>query len=130
MASRGWHFYGTTIWQNPKEGEILKAEEKNKEELIHDPYSIAWKRKCKEKLVAEVVDHASREISRAVNFFLRRGRKLITKVSDCKCRRSPIANGGLEIPVMTTFSINEEKKRYLDRMKVVVETNYDDVEYQ
>ena len=27
---------------------------------------------------------------------------------------------------MATFLISEEKKRYLDRMKVFVETNYDD----
>ena len=127
LASRGWHFYGKTIWKSPKQGEILKAEEeKNKEALLHDPYSITWKRKCKGKLIAEVVGHVPREISRAVNFFLKRGGKLIARVSDCKYRRSPIANGGLEIPLMATFLINEEKKRYLDRMKVFVETNYDD----
>ena len=57
---------------------------------------------------------------------MRRGGKPNAKVSDCKYRRSPIATGGLEIPVMATSLINKEKKRYLDRMKVVVETNYDD----
>jgi len=71
LASRGWHVYGRKIWTNPKEGEILCAEkEKNKTALMHDPYSVAWKLKSKEKLIADIVGHVPREISRAVSFFL------------------------------------------------------------
>jgi len=127
LASRGWHVYGRTVWSNPKEGEIIYAEqEKNKTALMHDPYSVAWKSKSKGKLIAEVVGHVPREISRAVTFFLQRGGRLIAKVSDSKYRRSPIAKGGLEIPLLASFIITEEKKRYLDRMKCIVEVNYDE----
>ena len=71
LASRGGHVYGKTIWSNPKEGEIIYAEqEKNKTALMHDPYSVAWKSKSKGKLMAEVLGHVPREISRAVTFFL------------------------------------------------------------
>jgi len=35
LASCGWHFYGKTIWQNPKEGDILKAEDEKTKKHCH-----------------------------------------------------------------------------------------------
>ena len=43
--------------------------------------------------------HLPREISRATSFFLLRGGMVHLKVSDENYRRSPLIQGGLEIPV-------------------------------
>ena len=91
---------------------------------MHDLYAVAWKIKSKGKLVSDIVGH--REISRAMAFFLQRGGKLNGKVSDAKYRRSPIAKGGLEIPLSVTFTIPDDERKYLNRMKSIVELNYDD----
>ena len=57
--------------KRPKKDEILFAEKEiSKTALEHDPYSIAWKKKSKSKITADVVGHAPKEISRAVFFFI------------------------------------------------------------
>ena len=44
IASRGWHVYGKSNWQAPKEGQELSAEnESNSNILKFDPYAVAWK---------------------------------------------------------------------------------------
>ena len=76
IASRGWHYYGKTSWKSPKKGQCLNGDKENdKIALMHDPYAVAWKRKSKGKLVAEVVGHLPKEISRAAWFFPRTRRK-------------------------------------------------------
>ena len=70
IASRGWHVYGETVWKDPKKGEPVFAEkEKDEQALIIDSFAVAWKRKPKTKLTADVIGHVPREISRAI-FFL------------------------------------------------------------
>ena len=115
------------IQKNPQQGENLSAEkEVGKTALMHDPFSVAWKRKNKEKLIPETVGHVLREISRAVWFFLEVGGKVSGRVCEKKYRPSPIPKGGLEILLKVTFSIPDNKRRFLDRLKDIIEVNYGD----
>ena len=82
-----------------------RFKEINQVALTIDRYSVAWMTKCREELVAEVVGHVSKEISRAIWFFREKGGKLREKFYDEKYRPSPIPKGGLEIVL---FSIIEE----------------------
>ena len=42
IASRGWHIYGKTVWQNLSSGEKLEAKKKDNEVASKiDPYVIA-----------------------------------------------------------------------------------------
>ena len=47
--------------------------ETNKIVLMRDPYAVAWKLKSKGKLVADIVGHMPKLISRAAWFLLERG---------------------------------------------------------
>ena len=121
IASRGWHYYGKNTWKRPKKDEIVFAEkESSKTALEHDPYSIAWKKKNKSKITADVVGHVPKEISRAVFFFISRSGKVVGRVLDKKCYPSPIPKGGLEILLMVQFKIADEKRKYMERLKEIV----------
>ena len=62
IASRGWHVYGKSNWQAPKEGQELSTEnESNSNILKFDPYVVAWKIKFAYKIPPFVVDHISKE---------------------------------------------------------------------
>ena len=125
IASRGWHYYGKNVWKSPKVGEVLSAEkEVSKEALSHDPYSVAWKKKSKVKLVPDTVGHLPREISRATWFFIGLGGKVIGKVFESKYRPSPIPKGGLEILLKVSFSICDNERRFLNRLRNIIESNY------
>ena len=125
IASRGWHYYGKNTWKRPKKDEIVFAEkESSKTALEHDPYSIAWKKKNKSKITADVVGHVPKEISRAVFFFISRGGKVVGRVLDEKCYPSPIPKGGLEILLMVQFKIADEKRKYMERLKEIITKNY------
>ena len=56
-----------------------------------------------------VIGHVAREISRFLNFFLKRGGTVTGKVNDRVRKRSPIEQGGLEIHVTVTASHHDEK---------------------
>ena len=104
IASPGWHYYGKNTWKRPKRDEIVFAEkESSKTALEHDPYSIAWKKKNKSKMTADVVGHVSKEISRAVFFFISRAGKVVGRVLNEMCYPSPIPKGGLEILLTVQF---------------------------
>ena len=126
IASRGWHVYGKSTWMNPKAGQVVFAEnEKSKEALTSDPYSVAWKRKSN-KLTPDVIGHVPREISRFVHFFLIHGGTITAKVRTAQYYPSPIPNGGLEILLDVSFKIKEEDNRVLRRLKELMESNYEE----
>ena len=100
-TSHGWHYYGKNMWKQAKKDEIVFTEkESSKTALEHDPYSIAWKKKNKSKITADVVGHVPKEISRTVFFLISRDGKVVGRVLDEKCYPSPIPKGGLEILLM------------------------------
>ena len=126
IACRGWHVYGKSLWPNPRQGEPLNVKkEESQEALIHDPHSIAVTRKTRARLVPDIVGHFPLEISRYVWFFIHRGGRVACIVHDPKYRRSPIPKGGLEIVLKVTFSIAEENKRYIERLRNLIAENYE-----
>ena len=92
--------------------------------LMADPFAVAWKLKVAGKLMAEVVGHVPREISRVTSFFLDRGGVVVGYVLDEKYQPSPIPRGGLEIVLSTVFKIADENRRYLERLKNIISENY------
>ena len=116
---------GKNTLKRPKKDEIIFAEkESSKTAVEHDPYSIAWKKKNKSKITADVVGHVPKEISRAVFFFISRGGKVIGRVLNEKRYPSPIPKGGLEILLMVQFKIADEKRKYMERLKEIITKNY------
>ena len=126
IASRGWHFYGKNVWQNPRREEILRVKkEENHTALLIDPHAVAFTRKSKQRLVPDIVGHIPLEISRFIWFFLDRGGRCSARVYSSRYRPSPIPKGGLEIIVKMTFTIVDEKKRYLERLRELIAGNYE-----
>ena len=53
----------------------------------------------------QIVDHLPREISRPTKFLLDREAKVTAQLTGTHYRRSPLVNGGLEIPCLVTVAI-------------------------
>ena len=87
--------------------------------------SIAFTRKTRVRLVPDIVGHFPLEISRYVWFFMNRGGRVTGIVHDPRYRPSPIPNGGLEIILKVTFTIVDEDKRYLERLRTLIAENYE-----
>ena len=83
-------------------------------------HAVAWKRKLKTKLTADVVGHVPREISRAVWHFI----TLNGKVYSPAYFPFPIATRGLEILIDCEFKIDASKLIILQRMQEITDKNY------
>jgi len=127
IASRGWHVYGKTVWSNPRRGESVFAEkENNPEALLADSHSVSWKRKFINRLIADVVGHVPREISRAVWYFITHGGSVTGTVYSPAYYPSPIAQRGLEILLECEFKIDVTKMDLLKRLEEILDRNYRD----
>ena len=86
-AIRGFHYY-KRYWNPRLEEELFCSHE---EENAFDVFAI--------KITDESgVIHLQREISRVTKFLLDRGAKMTTVLTSEHYRRSPLVQGGLEIP--------------------------------
>ena len=96
-AVRGFHVYKTN-WK-PQEGESLNCihEENN-------PYDVFSMKICKPD-TNEIVGHLPMEISRITKFILDRGAVCTIKIRGKHYRRSPLVQGGLEVPCYVTISM-------------------------
>lgn len=96
-AVRGFHVYKTN-WK-PQEGESLNCihEENN-------PYDVFSMKICKPD-TNEIVGHLPMEISRITKFILDRGAVCTIKIRGKHYRRSPLVQGGLEVPCDVTISM-------------------------
>ena len=103
---RGFHVY-KELW-NPKLNE--KLETIHEENNPHDRYAVAAIRKTVSRLRPVVVGHLPREISRFTRFIILHGATVKVKVSDTKYRRSPLIQGGLEIPVEVEVQMETPSK--------------------
>ena len=81
---------------------------KHEEENLFDQYAIAAvKRDHNPGAQAEkIVGHLPKELSRLVRFIILHGARVSLKVIEETHRRSPLVQGGLEIPVLVTFSMD------------------------
>ena len=95
----------TKLYRNiwiPKKAEILSV--KHEEENPFDLYAIAAvKRDGNPGAQREkIVGHLPKEISRFVRFIILHGARVSVKAVEETPRRSPLVQGGLEIPVLVT----------------------------
>ena len=117
-AVRGFHVY-RDIW-NPTENEELEClYERNN---MFDPFAI---KTCRQ-LDGILVGHLPREISRPTKFLLDRGATIQATLSATHYRRSPLFQGGLEIPCNITVSMPGSIKGHmiLQRYQNMVEELY------
>ena len=95
-TSIGFHEY-RIVWAPRMRHRLSVFFEKSN---VFDPYAMALARKTKTTVTEiQVVGHLHREISRFWKFFCDYGGELSAVVRDPKYRRSPIPQGGLEIPI-------------------------------
>ena len=62
------------------------------------------------RLADSIIGHLPREISRPTRFFLLRGGVAVAEVINTTHRRSPLVQGGLEIPVKVAVEIEATAK--------------------
>ena len=102
-AARGFHEY-RKIWA-PRINQQLIV--KHQSGNLFDPYAIGLFTKIRGKIEPlSLVGHLPREISRFSKFFLEYGGNMKASVRDIKFRRSPLPQGGLEIPITLTILRN------------------------
>ena len=96
-AARGFHVYQAS-WK-PENGEVLQCmHEKN------NPYDMFSMKVCKLNS-DEIVGHLPMEISRITKFIEDRGAKISLKIRGRHYRRSPLIQGGLEVPCDITITM-------------------------
>ena len=96
-AGRGFHVYKTN-WK-PKDGQL--SEFTHEENNPYDIFSMkVWKPDSD-----EIAGQLPMEISRITKFIANRGAKCTLKIRGMHCKRSPLAQGGLEVPCEVTITM-------------------------
>ena len=117
---RGYHEY-RLLW-TPVIDEILAARPEIGNSF--DCYAIAAYKQC--GATEQIVGHLPREISRFMYFIIFHGAQIACKVINTHHRRSPLVQGGLEIPIEVTVTMNssDANKQALARCQNWVELKY------
>ena len=117
---RGYHEY-RILW-TPVLDEILAVRPEIGNSFDH--YAIAAYKRC--GATEQMVGHLPREISRFMYFITFHGAQIVCKVINTHHRRSPLVQGGLEIPIEVTVSMDssDANKQALARCKTWVELKY------
>ena len=89
-AVKGFHIY-KAVWE-PKDSEVLACS--HEENNLHDPFAI----KTCQLDSGKIVGHLPMELSRISKFILDRGAKIEVELRETYYLRSPLVQGGLEIP--------------------------------
>ena len=113
-----------TSWSNAKEGDEVKVElETNKSSKKIDPYACAIRAKEEYFKGWKTVGPIREKFRGMFIFYKIRGRFCQWDSNINKIRTSPIPAGGLEIPLLLTFSCS--KAINFEKMKTFVQTLYD-----
>ena len=115
---RGFHYYRKSWTSEPKQTLNCFHEEGN----TFDRIAIKVCKKDKN----EIVGHLPMEISRVTKFLLDRGANESAKLTSMHYRRSPLAQGDIEIPCVVTLSMSGTgiNQLLMERYKQLVETIY------
>ena len=119
---RGYHEY-RSIW-TPTFHEVLEAKQESGN--AYDRFAIACTKKLPSRLIESVVGHLPKEVSRYTYYIILHGAKVTAMVIDTHHRRSPLVQGGLEIPIQVTveMDLTEKNQQCLDRYKTLVGEKY------
>ena len=124
IAARGYHVYKNTTWKNAKVGQNVQVQvETNKSSKEIDPYACAIRIKNHFFENWMTVGHIPREISRHCYYFIKEGGSISGHLLSINYKVSPIPAGGLEVPLLLTFSVKED--RIYSLMKDFVNNLYD-----
>ena len=117
-AVRGFHYYRKSWLPEPEQTLNCFHEEGN----TFDRFAI----KVCEKDKNEIVGHLPMEISRVTKFLLDRGANVFAKLTSTHYGRSPLVQGGIEIPCVVTVSMPGTviNQLLMERYKQLVETLY------
>ena len=116
IYSRGYHVYRNESWKNIYEGQSVEVSQDVGN--TKDPYCCKITIKLISKLTRTTLGHVPRELSRYAWFFLKKGAVIRGEVKSVEHRKSPIADGGMEVPLTLTFSY--EDQAILGRMRECV----------
>ena len=119
---RGYHEY-RLIW-NPAVNEVLVVHpERNN---VHDRYAIAAKKTLPGIVRPTIVGHLPREVSRLTFFLILHGARVSCQVVDARYRRSPLIQGGLEIPIETIVEMDacEQNMLAMNKYEALVQEYY------
>ena len=116
-AIRGFHFYKRYWNPTPQEELFCHHEEEN----AFDVFAIKTTNKD-----GVIRGHLPREISRVTKFLLDRGARMTAILTSVNYRRSPLVQGGLEIPCRVKITMANTKKcdQILDRYLDLISTLY------
>ena len=120
-GSRCFHQY-RKFW-TPKLNEKLEVVRERGN--VYDPYAMALSIKTRKTIDGHrVIGHLPREISRFSKFFYDYGGKMEAYVSNIAFRRSPIPQGGLEIPIVLKIFKSKAQDIIFNTMKEKVNFYY------
>ena len=116
-AIRGYHYY-RKFWHPVEEERLLCSREENNG---FDQFAI---KTC--NMAGLIVGHLPRELSRTLSFLLIRDAKIFADLKSTNYRRSPLVQGGLEIPCKITIQMSPTIKnsKLLDRLIELVGSVY------
>ena len=93
-------------WQ-PRTNEVLSAiHERNN---VYDHYAIAAQKRLPGRIGSSTIGHLPNEISRITRFIIHYGATVTVRVISTNHRRSPLVQGGLEIPVEVSVMMNSSE---------------------
>ena len=115
---RGYHEY-RSIW-TPTLHEVLEAKQESGN--AYDRFAIACTKKLPSRLTESVVGHLPKEVSMYTYYIILHGTKVTAMVMDTHHWRSPLVQGGLEIPIQVTVEVDLTKKnrQCLDKYETLV----------
>ena len=111
---RGFHVYGISKDWVPTQGESISF--KRELDNRHDRFAVAGQKIFPGKLAPDTIGHVPREISRHVWYAMLNGAELTAYVINASPKRSPLVQGGLEIPVSVSVEWDN-----IDGLKILME---------
>ena len=117
-AVRGYHYY-MKFW-SPVESQVLDCMHE-----IDNPYDF-FAIKTMEKPTGRTVGHLPFEVARCIKFLLQRGAIIDAKLSSTDYRRSPLIQGGLEIPcnIIVKMPPTLINKKIIERLEELLDVLY------
>ena len=88
--------------------EVLEAKQESGNP--YDRFAIACTKRVPSRLTESVVGHLPKELSRYTYYIILHGAKVTAMVMDTHHRRSPLVQGGLEIPIQVTVEMDLTEK--------------------
>ena len=109
-AVRGYHYY-RAVWE-PKVNEILNfSHEQNN---VFDRFAV---KTMKENHNNQIVGHLPVEVSRVIKYLIDRGAEVTAQLTSTNYQRSPLIQGGLEIPCVVVAKM----KGYSARNQMILQ---------